>query len=288
MNSSANTSPITAFCKELTEARRYRQISLPEVADATRVSLEYLAALESGRWDDVPRAYLRGYLVLYASAVGMNREKVLRSFDRLVSPATATSSVEFDDAPRALRQPQEVGVTRAKIRASWFAQLSRNRRALYLLTLVVLVLFLAILRLSRKPQESSVALNSFAETLTENREAVHGPFTAMPLGSDTSVTVSRTLKSPCAKIIGMQNTQLTIRRDKDRGVRLKIAAYDTVIVPFAWDLAILARPSCAVRVWRDTLMVAPEKAAAAGGDVFFLQAGRLTPATTMKDVKDSL
>jgi hypothetical protein len=277
MDSSANTSPIAVFCKELRDARRYRQITLAEVAETTRISPEFLDALESGRWDDVPRAYLRGYLVLYASAVGMNREKVLRSFDRLVSPAMPSASVEFDDTPRALRQPQEVGVTRAKIRVSWFAQLSRNRRALYMLTLIVVIILAAILRLSRKPQEPSVAVNSFAETLTEDHENVHGPFTIVPLDADTLASRSKMFRSSSAMIMGLQKTQLTIRRAADRGIRLRIAAFDTVAVPFTEDLTISTRPSGTVRVRVDSVFVTPEKSAASGEDVFLLQIGHSQP-----------
>ena len=131
MSSSPSISLIAAFCKELREAREYRQMTLNEVARATRISVEFLQALESARWDQIPRAYLRGYLGLYAFAVGMNREKVLRSFDHIVAPSTGRPGAVLEEAPPLLQAPEHVGVTRAKIRTAWFAALSQNRRTAY-------------------------------------------------------------------------------------------------------------------------------------------------------------
>lgn len=75
--------PLMAFVQELKAAREFRRISLKEIAGTTMISLAYLTHLENGDWQEVPFPYLRGYLISYAEAVGMNLDKVLRTFDEL-------------------------------------------------------------------------------------------------------------------------------------------------------------------------------------------------------------
>ncbi len=76
-------SPLQAFVQELKAAREFRRITLKEIAGETMISLAYLTHLENGEWQDIPFPYLRGYLISYAETVGMNLEKVLRTFDEM-------------------------------------------------------------------------------------------------------------------------------------------------------------------------------------------------------------
>jgi transcriptional regulator with XRE-family HTH domain len=95
----ANSSqtPLLAFVQELKAAREFRRISLKEIAGETMISLGYLTHLENGEWQEVPFPYLRGYLISYAETVGMNLDKVLRTFDELNwSPPQGTRPVVKD------------------------------------------------------------------------------------------------------------------------------------------------------------------------------------------------
>jgi transcriptional regulator with XRE-family HTH domain len=84
------------FLRDLREAREYRGVSLEQVAEETRINLEYLEALEDGAWERIGAPYLRGYLISYAECVGMVRDKVLRRFEEL----------EYTPAPLARSRPQ--------------------------------------------------------------------------------------------------------------------------------------------------------------------------------------
>jgi hypothetical protein len=258
MTSSFNTSAISVFCKELREARTYQQISLPEIERITRISDEYIEALEAGRWEEVPRAYLRGYLALYATAVGMNREKVLRSFDRLVSAGDAPTSVEFDEAPSALRKPQAIGVTRAKIRVSWFVSLSQNRRVLYLLTAVVFIAYLTLLRISRKPIETSTPLQSFKIISMQYQKRSFSPFTQLQ-SENSSESYSRSKGIGHIYLIGLKKGQATIHCDNDPAAILSYSEYDTIAINYSTEVSLTSTPRGALRALKDTVAVDPDK-----------------------------
>ena len=70
------------FGDYLKEQREARNISLKEVALLTNVTERYLDFIEKDDFQKVPEGpYIRGYISLYATAVGINPEEVLHRFD---------------------------------------------------------------------------------------------------------------------------------------------------------------------------------------------------------------
>lgn len=82
----------------LREARRQRELDLSDIARVTHVRKEYLAALEEGRYDDLPEdVYARNFLRLYADTVGLDHQRTLDAYQRerngvrAAAPATVPS-----------------------------------------------------------------------------------------------------------------------------------------------------------------------------------------------------
>jgi cytoskeletal protein RodZ len=71
-------STLTAIGSILKEQRRQKGLSLETAAEATRVQLKFLAALEEDKWDDFPaRVYLEGFLKKYADFLGLPSDDLL-------------------------------------------------------------------------------------------------------------------------------------------------------------------------------------------------------------------
>jgi cytoskeleton protein RodZ len=76
------------------EARQARSLSLEEIAQATRIRVRYLAALESGDYETLPSAaQARGFLRAYASYLGLDPKPLLEDLHQeapyfSVSPPT--------------------------------------------------------------------------------------------------------------------------------------------------------------------------------------------------------
>jgi hypothetical protein len=257
MTSSPSTSAIAYFCKELREARAYQQVTLAEVASATRVTVAYLDALEQGRWDEIPRAYLRGYLGLYAQAVGMNREKVLRGFDHLVLPTAIGSAAVLDETPALLSQPEDVGVTRAKIRATWFALLSRNRRFVYGLTFLVVAGVLVLLYLSRRGGREAIWEMPFSQSLAENEMKVHGPLRVVPVEGGSEGAVQTDRRGCWVQFVGVEAGSIEAQADGGQIIQFRFRCFDTLRFQYLSSFRAWVWPGLAATGHVDTTAVEP-------------------------------
>lgn len=90
--------PVSQFITEFSGAaikmlREQRGLSLRNVADATKVGMRYLEMIEEENFLKLPvRAYTRGFLTLYAKALGCDPDRVtadyLKRFDAARAPKT--------------------------------------------------------------------------------------------------------------------------------------------------------------------------------------------------------
>lgn len=72
---------MSGFGAYLRNRREEKGLTLQEVAEKTRVHLRYLEAMEEGEFHLLPGpAYVRGFLRLYAGAVGLDPEAVVEMF----------------------------------------------------------------------------------------------------------------------------------------------------------------------------------------------------------------
>ncbi len=218
-------------------------MTLNEVARATRITTEFLQALESAQWDQIPRAYLRGYLGLYALTVGMNREKVLRSFDQIVAPAAGGAGAVVDEAPPLLQAPEHVGVTRAKIRTAWFAAISQNRRTAYASTFLAVLVLLGLLNFTRRVRTEKIPLIAFSEAMAESRSRIYTPLVILPLEADSGTASSGREKTRWVRVIGREFGKFSVQRDHDSLRLFHISPFDTIDIQYLSYLTGRSHPS---------------------------------------------
>ena len=81
----AGTSPATAAVSgpQLRALRESTGLSLRELSDRTRIRPQQLATLEEEAWDALPpRVYVRGFVMAYARALGLDGEEVWAGFEQ--------------------------------------------------------------------------------------------------------------------------------------------------------------------------------------------------------------
>ncbi len=67
----------------LRREREFRDIPLVEIAEATRIPLTHLNALEQDDFTDLPAAtFIRGYLKAYATHIGLDAADLLLRFEQ--------------------------------------------------------------------------------------------------------------------------------------------------------------------------------------------------------------
>lgn len=76
----------------LKEARKAKKLSLEDIADATYISVDFLKAIEEGKTNILPQAYVRAFIREYASVVGLNVDNVIHQLDAPAAPSAPQPS----------------------------------------------------------------------------------------------------------------------------------------------------------------------------------------------------
>lgn len=131
----SNTSPGAI----LKRCREYHGISLEEAAEATKIGTNYLTALENDQIKVFASlAYLKGFVRIYATYLGLNPDDILRIFEKLYLPAGAPvkdqAGLKEDDEP-------------ARRRFSW------QKLVLPAFLLILLIITAAFLNRSKAPSK---------------------------------------------------------------------------------------------------------------------------------------
>jgi hypothetical protein len=70
----------------LKQAREAKSLTLTDIADATFINIRYLEAIEEGKTDILPQAYVRAFIREYATIVGLDAAEVMRRLDSARAP----------------------------------------------------------------------------------------------------------------------------------------------------------------------------------------------------------
>ncbi len=117
---------------ELKRAREERGIPLAQISDITRISEEYLQALERGDVKMLPQAYIRAFLREYADVVGLSPEEVMRKYDAIAGEPAGRPAPSPPSTPPVPAEPRAT-----EGRSFWNATTARI--ALIIAALAVLV-----------------------------------------------------------------------------------------------------------------------------------------------------
>ncbi len=120
----AAAAPADSLGGKLAEARESRGLSIAQVAEDTRISADYIKALEAEDFDNLPLAaiYVKSYLKTLARRYGLPHEELVAEYEaRMADPRPAAAREEpaadaspAGDAPAAADKPQAKGKEKAK------------------------------------------------------------------------------------------------------------------------------------------------------------------------------
>jgi hypothetical protein len=259
MDSSPNISAIVSFSRELRNAREFKAISLREVELKTRIASEHLMALESAQWDKIPTGFLRGYVSLYANAVGLNSEKVLRELDTLLYPNPTKSAAHLVANRPLLKQPERVGLTRSKIAAAWFSDLAASTHLKHLITIIALFGLILIpfwLRLRLYPDlPPAIPID---EIVFEYQHQTHGPYTVIPLEFNELPTIEVRKRALWAEMVGIDNGQLYFFRDQEPRQTYQFSNLDTIKIQYLNNADLQIQPGNSATIVLDSTQIMPD------------------------------
>ncbi|MBT1072696.1 helix-turn-helix domain-containing protein [Pelotalea chapellei] len=93
----------------LKRCREYHGITLDEAAEATKIGVNYLLALEEDQINKfASQAYLKGFLRTYATHLGLNADDMMRLYEKLYAPAETSSQGPDQPNSTASRRRQRI------------------------------------------------------------------------------------------------------------------------------------------------------------------------------------
>jgi cytoskeletal protein RodZ len=151
---------IDSFGSCLRRAREKRQLSLREVAGATKIPRATLELIETGNLDDLPaEVFVRGFIRSYARMVGADESESLHGFERALN-ARRDAERAISTTPAAAAAPSPVASAPSGPIEDEAAM--PRRGGLGLAVFVIILLLIATITLSlllRRPPQSGEGLS---------------------------------------------------------------------------------------------------------------------------------
>ena len=97
------------FFERLKTERLDSGITLEEIFNKTRISIEYLTAIEEGELKKLPKGYDRIFMKSYLQTIGIDVDSYLEEFDRLLGRREPTQVIDLEDLERD-RQKREINL----------------------------------------------------------------------------------------------------------------------------------------------------------------------------------
>lgn len=130
-----------SFGPWLRRQREGREIDLREIAEASKIGLRYLQALEENRFDVLPAdVFAKGFLRQYSKYVGLDAEEVITYF---IAARQASQTEEEDEVTRAIK---------IRTKNTSRQRTAANRRFALVVLLVAAILLVVVWQLSEWQQ----------------------------------------------------------------------------------------------------------------------------------------
>jgi transcriptional regulator with XRE-family HTH domain len=127
---------LSSFGENLKRERELRQISLREIAEATKINLRYLDALEKNEFRHLPGGvFNKGFIRAFAQYIGIDAEAMVEAYlEELLRQEARAQEKEKERGRRTAGEPR---------RATIPNEAPRSRRVLWVTVAVILLLAIA-------------------------------------------------------------------------------------------------------------------------------------------------
>ena len=110
---------MASFGETLKRERELREISLRQIAEATKIAVRYLEALEANQFDVLPGGlFNKGFIRAYSRFIGIDGEAMVNSYLQEVGPQPPGTGIALGGSPPSMHRPSGVPQKRAGARSS--------------------------------------------------------------------------------------------------------------------------------------------------------------------------
>ncbi len=221
----------------LRQHREEQGRTLEDIAEATRIRMVYLAALEAGELRSLPgEVFIKGFLRAYGNELGLNGDRIVEDYKRGSSASgTATGVVPRQRPIRPIRRARhQTGAVRAR---------NRRRRVRAVALIVILIALVAVIA-------HALAGNHGPRPAgTSSSRSTPSSSTAASTSASSAATIAAS-SSAAATPVGVQVAWST-NAQKARQATFTISGASSI------DVVVRDTGLCWIERWVGTQVVAP-------------------------------
>jgi cytoskeletal protein RodZ len=126
--------------EELRNARLARGLSLEEIEEKTRISVQLLSALEEGRISALPQPYVRAFLREYAEAIGLDGTQMVKRFAEMTGTPPPPPLPTFGEQSDVVTAPSDARTSSGSLGLRPWTKIALGSAALLGMLIVVWLL----------------------------------------------------------------------------------------------------------------------------------------------------
>ncbi len=169
--------------KELKSAREFQEMSLEQVMAYTKINVRFLEHIEEGKWNFLPPTYVKAFIRAYASAVGLQNEKLTNRLDELFQHVVIAAAVFKPYLSNDPDEPQSTFKTHGMM--DW---MERNRTLIFYGLIGVIAAVLIAIYMLRPSDLSTIAVDEENDTTTIVNIQPNTKEDSIGYGRDTSIS----------------------------------------------------------------------------------------------------
>ncbi len=140
---------------ELKKARKEKQLALEELAQKTRIKLEYLDAMEKDRFDFLNSPYVLAFLKTYSKTLGLNPDEIAAKFNEQIKTNLGKSYPESSSDSSSGMETYQPSVPIADGTQNQNEQIPQYKKGLVLtFAIIAFVLLIYVLQSIFSPDSS--------------------------------------------------------------------------------------------------------------------------------------
>ena len=161
---------MSEFYTELKSIREKQGIDLEEIHNRTKINLNYLNAIENGRFDLLPHTYIPLFIRAYANEIGVDPEKILNNLENFLgnkSEKPAKTEPQLEENPLKELKFQLSEDDQAAMTSSRSAKNVRTDMIKGFLLVGILIFAIYIIRVINAEEAAKAPVEYLSEFLDE-------------------------------------------------------------------------------------------------------------------------
>jgi transcriptional regulator with XRE-family HTH domain len=103
-----NKTDLMQLGEKIQQTRKEKKITLENIADQTKINIEFLKSMEQGRFDFLPDLYVRNFLKLYVRQLGQDSSAFLDEYDEIVHKDEPKIQTVTDEELKNFKPPKQL------------------------------------------------------------------------------------------------------------------------------------------------------------------------------------